>query len=231
MPDDPKPVWIFGNSVFREDHTAILQALNRWMQYENMKIYLGAEEFKKSEEDWSKVPVIFAQLHPEDFNEVTTDLQSALLKLSTYEGKPAKTVGYIEGSHVEIPGQPRLESKVVFTDPEVETLYSQGKLSLSTGFRATIEADGKLTAIVPNHLLVFFQDNQNQPRDKGAMFLNSLKGDQMPDAQIGNAGRVISEKNKNRFKSVLDALNGLFSDMCCDEDKTAILKGNTHGQR
>lgn len=212
----------FGNAEFiqtdsSDTHQTILQGLNRWMKYDNgEKYFLDAEAFQGTEKAWDKVPAIFAQEHPEDFDLVDTDLETALSQLKDYKGRPGSICGSLSNSDVLIPGQPRLSSEVTFTDPEVQALYKKGKLSLSTGFTCTPGDDGHLTGKVrPNHVLIFVVDDNSQPRDKAAMLLNLKKEE---DMDATHAGRVISDKNKSRFKQALDLLASLFSEMAPAED-------------
>jgi len=207
----------FGNaeliqSITSDTHQTILQGLNRWMKYDNgEQYYLDAEAFQGTETAWDQSPVIFAQAHPEDFDLVDNDLETALSQLKDYKGRPGSICGSLSGSDVIIPGQPRLSSKVTFDNPEIQALYEKGKLSLSTGFTCTPGNDGRLTGKVrPNHVLIFVVDDHNQPRDKAAMLLNLKKEE---DMDATHAGRVISDKNKSRFKQALDALTSLFSEM------------------
>lgn len=236
----------FGNAVFiqTDAHETILQALNRWMKYETGEYFLDAEAFQDTEAAWDKVPLIFAQEHPDDFDLVDNDIEAALQTVKDYQGNPGRLCGNLSHTAVLIPGQPRLTSKVKLTDPEVQNLYNQGKLSLSTGFTCWPGDDGHLTKKVrPNHVLVFVQGDKTQPRDKAAMFLNLQKEE---DMEATHVGRVISEKNKSMFKQAIDLLTTLYNKMdppkqadpdasegdpaagACDEDKkpAANLEGD-----
>ncbi len=221
---DVKQVIAFGNAEFihgstSETHQTILQGLNRWMKYDDGEQYfLDVEAFQGTEEAWDKAPVIFAQDHPEDFDLVDTDLEAALAQLKDYKGRPGRVCGSLNDSEVLIPGQPRLSSKVTFDDPEIQGLYEKGKLSVSTGFTCTPGDDGHLDGKVrPNHVLIFVVDDNSQPRDKAAMLLNLEKEDQMDAKHIG---KVISEKNRSRFKQAIDLLTSLFTEMA-PEDQAA----------
>ena len=207
----------FGHAEFiqTDTHETILQALNRWMNYDNgLKIYLDAEAFQGTESSWDTVPLIFAQDHPEDFELVDNDLETALNGVKDYQGNPGSICGNLTSTNVQIPGQPRLTSRVNFTDPAVQDLYQQGKLSLSTGFTCNVGDDGHLTQKVrPNHVLVFVQDDTIQPRDKAAMFLNTERNRKEENMEVTNQGRVISDKNHSRFRQALEALNGILDEM------------------
>jgi len=223
-------VIVFGHSEFIQSddtHETILQALNRWMEYENadgskFKIFLDAEAFQGTEAAWDASPPIFAQEHPEDFALVESDIASALNTVKDYEGNPGSVPGTLTETQVIIPGQPRLVGRITFTDPRMQGLYDEGKLSLSTGFTCDVGNDGHLVGKVrPNHVLVFVQDDKIQPRDKAAMFLNTehIQEDNM---EATHAGRVISDKNQSRFKQAVDLLTTLLNEMSgriSDEEK------------
>jgi len=222
FPISERQVIAFGNAEFihgttSETHQIILQGLNRWMKYDNGEEYfLDVKAFQGTEKAWDKVPVIFAQEHPADFDLVNTDLEAVLAQLKDYNGRPGRECGSLSDTEVLIPGQPRLSSKITFTDPEVQDLYEEGKLSVSTGFACTLGDDGHLEGKVrPNHVLVFVVDDNSQPRDKAAMLLNLRKEDDMNATHVG---RVISEKNRSRFKQALDLLSSLFTEMAPETD-------------
>jgi hypothetical protein len=214
-------VIVFGHAEFIQSgdtHETILQALNRWMDYEDkdgtkFKIFLDTEAFQGTEAAWDVSPPIFAQEHPEDFALVESDIEAALNTVKDYEGNPGSVPGTLTETKVVIPGQPRLTSRITFTNPKMQGLYDEGKLSLSTGFTCDVGNDGHLVGKVrPNHVLVFVQDDKIQPRDKAAMFLNAehIQEDYM---EATHAGRVISDKNQSRFKQAVDALTALFNEM------------------
>jgi hypothetical protein len=144
------------------------------------------------------------------------NLPAALAGLTDYQGRPASVAGSLSGTDVVIPGQPRLESKVTLeptqgpvTREELQDLYQQGRLSLSTGFSAVFGDDGKPTGkVTPNHVLLFVTTDERQPRDKAAMLLNT--GDRM-DAT--NVGKPISDKNLSKFRQILDMMTTFLSEL------------------
>ncbi len=216
-----KQVIAFGNAEFihgstSETHQTILQGLNRWMKYDNgEKYFLDVKAFQGTEDAWDKVPVIFAQEHPEDFDLVDTDLEAVLAQLKDYKDRPGRECGSLSDTEVLIPGQPRLSTMMTFDDSEVQGLYEEGKLSVSTGFTITPGDDGHPKGKVrPNHVLVFVVDDNSQPRDKAAMLLNLEKEDQMDATHVG---KVISEKNRSRFQQAIDLLTSLFKEMAPED--------------
>jgi len=209
----PSDVIAFGDAITHavSAHETILQTLNRWMDFgEGKRLFYGVENFEGTEPNWDKVPLIFALNHPDvdqmrriekgELNQVLKEINGSLC-------------GEITSSEVVMAGQPRLSSRVSFFDPSMEARYNQGELSLSTGFFCFPGNDGHLQGKVrPNHVLVFKQDERNQPRDLGAMFLNKQDDNMPTDAAVTHAGRVISEKNKSRFKAAVEALRSLYAD-------------------
>lgn len=206
----PGDTCFFGHSApAGKSHTAILQALNRWMTQDGEKVWYGTENFDGTGADWDRVPVIYAQTHP-DPRLIEDDLDAALAAVRTAEGEPGRICGSLSGTRVETTGQPRLESRISFTDPEVDAAYRRGELSLSTAFWFSSRAGAITGKVRPNHLLVFKAgqpaedgDGGVWPRDPGAMFLNSQSGDDMPNDKI-NAGKL---------RQALDILKELFAGM------------------
>ena len=216
------PRCFFGNAVKITTHDAVLFTLNRWLLYGKGRIFNAVENFEGTESAWDKVPLIYAQEHP-DPDLIEEDLKKALESVQTGEGKTGQLCGSISNTEVVIPGQPRLESKITFSDPVVEKRYKAGELSLSIAYRCTEskQEKGHLTGKVkPNHILIFVQDDANQPRDPGAMLLNKGEVAEVDNVtKFENTGRVISTANKSRFKQALDSLWGLFAEMAGDGDE------------
>ncbi len=200
-----------------QPHETILQTLNRWLNYEDGNYYLGLENFQGTEPEWESVPVIFAQDHP-DMGTVDTDIKAAVDAVQGTILPP----GTIRNVQVVTPGQPRLVADTKFTDPNLQTLYNEGKLSLSTGFYAK-GSDGKIVGkVVPNHVLIFVQDDNNQPRDRGAMFLNKEEQD-MPDSatEHQNKGAVFSKKNLSLIEQAIAALTAMVTGLKSGDEENA----------
>lgn len=212
---------LFGHaqSPSAQSHEVILQALNRPMKSDDGDVWYDAENFVGSEKGWDEVPVIFAQDHP-DANLVDSHLEMALKSVKTDKGEPGRLAGYLSESSVESEGQPRLQSKIEFTDKRVNDLYKRGDLSLSTAFFCSTKG-GKLKGTVrPNHLLVFVTGSAGGgmfPRDGGAMFLNSRSGGEMAEEEgeeeYQNAGKSISNANAGKLKQAVDLLKTLLGDI------------------
>ena len=211
----------YGNHVSlthakNQPHETILQTLNRWLSYDDGNYYLGLENFQGTEPEWESVPVIFAQDHP-DMGTVDTDIQAAVDAVQGTILPP----GTIRNAKVVTTGQPRLVADTKFTDPNLQTLYNEGKLSLSTGFYAK-GTDGKIVGkVIPNHVLIFVQDDNNQPRDRGAMFLNKEEQDMPNSAEITNKGAVFSKKNLSLIEQAIAALTAMVTGLKSGDEENA----------
>jgi hypothetical protein len=205
-------------------HETILNTLNKWKNYADGPAYLAVENFLGTEPLWDKVPLIFAQEHP-DNDLVESDLPAALASVKDYKGRPATIPGFVSDTSVETQGQPRIRLKTTFTDPEVQALYDAGLLALSHGLYADKdEADHLVGKVRPNHVLVFVQDAQNQPVDQGSMFLSKQSGGDLMQ-QFQGIGKKISEAHRQKFKSALDTLHGLLNEMLNVKEDDLDAKG------
>lgn len=194
-------------------HETILNTLNKWKAYADGQTYLAVENFLGTEPLWDQVPLIFAQDHP-DCDLVSEDLAKALASVTDYKGRPGSIPGYVSGTAVETSGQPRITLTTTFTDPEVQALYEAGVLSLSHGMYADEDEAGHLVGKVrPNHVLVFVQDQTNQPVDQGAMFLSKNTNGGAGVKQFTGIGKVISEKRRGVLKAALDTIMSLYDEM------------------
>jgi len=185
-------------------HETILHTLNKWKQYGGKPWYYGVENFVGTEPVWNKVPLIFAQEHP-DLDLVRDNLSKALSSVKDFEGKPGSICGHMENTRVEMQGQPRLATKTMFENQKVQKLYDDGKLTLSTAFyNLDGNKDGRMAGkIQPNHVLVFVQDQQNQGVDQGAMFLNKQE-----DPNVSQFKHNLTE-----FNGVLNSVKELYRDI------------------
>lgn len=187
-------------------HEAILQLLNRQVG----DTYFPADSFAEAEA-WNSIPIVYAQEHP-DLDAFEKDPEKELARIAEKTGKRAEIVGHIANARLETTGHPKLMSDLVLNhDPEVFQLVEAGKLSHSTGFWAK-PSDGSLKGpVVPNHLLVFEENESNQPRDRGAVILNKAEAGDL--VAFTNEGRVMSGKNLTKFQSIMQSLQEFFSEI------------------
>ncbi len=194
MPADEKADRVFVLCQTGTEHETVLHALNRWLPYEEhgTQVYLDSQFFKGTESQWNQVPAIFAPRHPDPDKIREGRLQEALDEVG----------GRVCGSHsnatVYERGQPRLAIKTNFTDPEVQALYDEGKIAVSSGMRATFSPlTGRMSErVVPNHVLYFVPSDSFLPRDPSAMLLNAREVTPMND------DKTILETMKAGFENI-----------------------------
>ncbi len=146
--------------ILNASHEAILQTLNRDIG----GYYFPSEAFANNVTAWSSIPIIYASDHPD----MKLFLENPKLALDKIKGR---IVGEVTMPRIETVGHPRLMANMDINDPEVNKLIELGKISHSTGFIGKV--DGKnITSVNPNHVLVFMEDANNLPKDRGAFILN-----------------------------------------------------------
>ena len=178
-------------------HPTILQQLNRKIGDD----FFPVESFENVA-DWESVPVIFAQEHP-DMEAYDLDPAAELARIAETTGRRADVVGTPTNARIERTGRPRLQADLNWNaDPDVQRLFNEGKLGVSTGFWAHTK-DNQLDGYVkPHHILLFEEDQSNQPRDKGAVVLNK----ETNMKSFTNEGRVLSGKNSTRLNEIFEML-------------------------
>ena len=188
-----------------ESHDAILQTLERWMPgYKQGKgdegyVYFSKEPFEKAIDDWNGTDLVFGTEHP-NMKLFASNPEEALKRVS------ARRIGKLSKAQIETAGHPRLMGTLKIEDEEASELYDAGKLSLSTGFFVPINKEYKITGrTIPNHVLLFEEDENATPKDRGAFILNM--------AEIENEGKVLSAKNESEFKALMDKLWGFFKNL------------------
>lgn len=147
---------------------------------EGLNLWYGADEIGGALSSLETAPLVFAQAHP-DGRLIPSELTSALSAIKTFDGRPGRVVGSLEKARIVKEGQPRLEVGMKFTDPEVERLWHESKLSLSSSIIANDDPfpgmPENFRKIRPglkfNHVLVFVRSPRDLPGDPGAMFLNN----------------------------------------------------------
>lgn len=211
-----KQLAIIANAEFLsiESHNAILQTLERWIPgYAQGKgkegaIFYSREPFERNIADWNGIDLIFAEQHPNMVLYAKNPAQA----LKEIDGK---VVGKLSNARIEVAGHPRQMGEVEINDKEAQSLYEEGKLSLSTGFFCPVNTDFELEGeLTPNHVLLFREDENNLPKDKGAFILNK--------EEMANIGKVISAKNETEFKAIMDKLWGFFRNLTTGKVKKEV---------
>jgi len=210
-------------------HDAILHLLNRRVGDD----YLPVEPFEATIDDWNGIPLIFAARHIEFSCSFPAHKDK---NLQTYlEGVSGVIVGELSDSRIEQAGRPKLMTKFNFGEgtakrlfeeglidektykasvaaiPIAQKLVDEGKLSLSSAFCAPDDGNGSIAGTVrPNHVLLFEESAQNQPKDRGSVILNQMEQSMK---KLEHEGKVISSANRAKLKQAIDALLNVFKEM------------------
>jgi hypothetical protein len=144
------------------EHEAVLQTLDADVN----GFYMPLKSFEASLKDWEGIPIIYGQRHP-NLKKLMENMSLALQEVDAVE------VGHISEPNIDKVGHPKLRATANFTkmSEELTKYIHEGKLSLSTGFLAKLTEDG-VENVKPNHVLVFLEDRENVPGDRGSGFLN-----------------------------------------------------------
>lgn len=153
--------------ILNTSHEAILQTLNRDIG----GYYFPSEAFTNNVNAWSGIPIVYAIDHPD----LKLFAENPKLALDKIKGR---IVGQVTMPRVETVGHPRLMANMEIDDSEVNALITAGKISHSTGFIGMVNGKN-VTSVTPNHVLVFMEDANNLPKDRGAFILNKEDGEEV----------------------------------------------------
>jgi hypothetical protein len=154
------------NATPAKKHDVILQTLD----IDNNGAFRAKEAYEKTLSAWNNLPLIFAKNHP-DMIAFVTNPSKALNDIN------GKIVGCVKNPYISITGHPRLMSALTVTDKNVDTLIEEGKASISTGLFRDINEYNVYTSVTPNHVLIFEEDTEVFPADRGSMVLNQNNND------------------------------------------------------
>ncbi|OPX59479.1 MAG: hypothetical protein A4E30_01254 [Methanomassiliicoccales archaeon PtaB.Bin215] len=172
MADDHELQHFSNAEHLNQAHDTLLQTLNRRMG--KKQVYYDAKWFEPTVDAWATVPVIHANDHP-DMTAYDRDPAAELARIK------GRVVGRVENPKLSPTGHPRLLGDTRFNDAALDDKIAAGLLSLSTGFRAPVK-DGALAGPVrPHHVLVFEENERDQPVDLGSGFLNKEHKDMGDD--------------------------------------------------
>ncbi|MCE5255170.1 MAG: hypothetical protein LLG45_13370 [Actinomycetia bacterium] len=162
MADDPELQHFSNAEHLNQAHGTIFQTLNRRGARDT---FYGAKWFEPTVDAWAKVPVIYAQEHP-DMDAFDHDPAAELVRIK------GKIVGKVENPRISNTGHPRLMGDTRFNDPAMDAMIAAGELSLSTGFRAKAKNGAIDGPVNPHHVLAFKEGANDLPVDLGSGFLN-----------------------------------------------------------
>ena len=208
MPASIDKIPIDNEGSFSHSHDVVLQRLDTHLPYSGVasgRLKYGIDNFTGTQQAWNNSYALFVPpgvpiQHPDH------------AKFSLDPKAEAQRLGFkIVGHHADTeiisngPGEPRIITKAVFTDPEVDQYASEGKLSLSTGFDATVLPEGVMSGqVVPNHVLYFLR-NENTAfgspatgNDAGAMVNNLSENTMAEDIETKGILTKILEAVSNK---------------------------------
>jgi hypothetical protein len=179
---------------------SIIQMLDRWVPDEQTGMYFKAEAFPDTVDLWDGIPLVFANDHP-DLDAFVKDQAAALADVK------GRIVGVCRRPRFVQEGHPHLRTALEVTDKDCVALWEAGKLSLSTAFWASVSDTDVLGDVKPNHVLLFEEDDVNQPKDKGTLIQKGIAMTAKPTTPIQNAGLV----NAGDVNGILSQISALFA--------------------
>jgi len=199
----------------------ILQGLDQWLPSDDGKVqgsYYPLSAFEPTANEWGDgVPIVFAAKHPK-VGGLRMDEQATLNECSTDQLK-ARVVGGSDSAVIIKKGIGRPVLKVSLgkiCDPEVQQLYDEARLGISSAFECDQTEDGKyiLGEVHPDHILLFPRDALRgaEQRDMVAMVnamigeLETKEDNDVTNGNQTNKGAEFSAKNKGKMMSVLHGL-------------------------
>lgn len=190
---------------FSNAHDAIIQTLDRSVK----GVSYPPELYNDAIKDTS-IPLVFADVHPDPYL-YETDPEAAL------QAVKGRHVGYATNGHVITEGHPRAMAKLHYDDSELDSLYNDGKLSLSPAVWRTKNEKGETTGVKLQNILLFPEDSIHVPGDKGTFILNQ-------EANMADDNRVeaLLKEQIEAGKKELDRVTGEFSTF---QEENKALKG------
>jgi len=173
-------------------HDVDLQRLDINLPYPGTasgKLKYAIDNFAGTESDWDKALAVYVPkgvpIQHVDHAAFARDPHGEARRLGF------RIAGHHENTRVIVgSGEPRLSSKAVFTDPEVDKYAREGVLSISTGLDAMILPEGSIAGKArPNHVLYFHRNEKTvsgspaTPNDLGAR-VNNLSENNMADDDV-----------------------------------------------
>jgi len=221
-------------SFSHSSHDITLQRLDTLLPYAGVasgKLKYSVDNFAGTEQAWDRTLAVFV---PEGIPAQHVD-HTAFARDPHGE---ARRLGFrIAGHHSNTrvisngPGEPRVVTTAVFTDPEVDQLAREGKLSPSSGFDARILPEGLMDGKVqPNHVLYFHRNAKTvfgtpaTPNDPGAMVNNLSEGTMADDPEVKGMLSFIKDAVTPKENPLQKTVDNLTADLTAKDAQIAALK-------
>lgn len=213
-------------------HDITLQRLDTHLPYAGVpsgRLKYSVDNFAGTEQAWDRTLAVFV---PKGVPAQHVDHRA----FANDPHREAERLGFrIVGHHSDTkvisngPGEPRVITKAVFTDPEVDRLATEGKLSLSTGFDARVLPEGLMDGTVqPNHVLYFLRNEPTalgtpaSPNDAGA-FVNNLSEETMADDETKGILLSIRDMVTPKENPLQKTVDNLTADLTAKDAQIAAL--------
>lgn len=213
-------------------HDVDLQRLDILLPYPGSasgKLKYDIDNFAGTESDWDRALAVYVPkgvpIQHVDHAAFARDPHGEARRLGY------RIAGHHENSKVLTgSGEPRLTTKSVFTDPEVDQYAREGALSLSTGFDAHILPEGLISGkVAPNHVL-YFHRNANTvfgtpatPNDLGAR-VNNLSEEIMADDETKGILLSIKDMVTPKENPLQKTVDNLTAESTAKDAQIAALK-------
>ncbi|MDD4472245.1 MAG: hypothetical protein PHT97_13945 [Methanoculleus sp.] len=186
---------------------SVVQTLNAWIPHPDdpKRRYFRVEAFERSLEKWDGVPLVFADRHP-DLDLLASNPEAALAQVN------GTIVGAFTKPRIEREGHPVMIGAIAIDDPEVLALWEAGELSLSTGFSCMVEGQDVVEVTAPNHILLFREDRDKMPKDRGTRIANMQDGsDSVTTNQTPGTGDEPQTTARSFLASLVQSLQTLLA--------------------
>lgn len=171
----------FAISPIYNIHDCIFQTLDRIIDYDEYgdPICYPADIYEAGIPTAENAKIIFAMDHPDPYL-YEEDPERAIREVG------GRVAGELLNPYVNRTGHPTARGQLgLFSDPDIEALIADGKLSMSPSLWSTYDDMGKISKIRFQNLLIFPEvpGGANVPRDPGTIILNtkSKSGKTMSD--------------------------------------------------
>jgi hypothetical protein len=180
------------------NHDAIIQTLERHLGYDEdwYPLYFPTDVYASALDTVNDARIIFTSgIHP-DFDQYEINPEQAVRDVG------GRFAGYLTNARIDTIGHPTACATLALdSDPDIEQLIKEGKLSVSPSVGVTRDEAGDIIKMKFQNLLVFPETPGGMavPGDPGTKILNSKKNPKYNPSQIDdnlneNSGSTMTEK-------------------------------------
>jgi hypothetical protein len=202
-----------GDKCVLYDRT-VLQGLDQWLPDDTGHVegtFYPVDAFRDTIKRWGDtVPVIYSKKHiePKEYPDFPKKDRDEALKSASTDDLKARIVGQSRDAELieENTGRPHIRVGITVCDSEVNDLWKEGKLGISSAFTCKQTEDGKKVTgdVEPHHILLFPRDALRgaEQRDLVAA-VNTLPGGQ---TNVGTPAEIYENAEDYRQKGKIHDL-------------------------